>query len=266
MIKLLFITTTIKSSDSEKNLNMLYDSIRKNFNDKKYETICYLLIQNDKEKCRLELNSEVVKFSINETISLSEARNYLLNEFKNSKNNNCNYIFFPDDDCWYPNLNLRDIVDYMVKKDVELLITKYRFDGHEKLAEKNITEGFSKKMMNSSSSITIMVKYNLFEHFMKFDEQYGLGAINVGGEDLDYFLSLVVNSKKSHFIDSYLIGHPDKSTVNKIKYYFGSLSVLKKHKNNKFYIKILYYRKICVGLYYVLKNKINFIDLLKYTK
>ncbi|MGF1756330.1 glycosyltransferase family 2 protein, partial [Vibrio makurazakiensis] len=137
-----------------------------------------------------------------DVISLSSARNRMI---KFAMNNGLlaesSIITFPDDDCWYPNDNLAELVDkFDIDPELELLVCRY--SSKTKLVSDSVEQRLSTKdLIEHGSSVTLFVRKELIDIDDFFDEKLGIGSVNNGGEDLDFSLRAYAKSTKSLFIN-----------------------------------------------------------------
>lgn len=253
MMKCLLLTTSIYSDKCFDNLKRLLNSIGSSDD---IDIEMHILIQNNPENLSIELPSFIKLHTIPNVVSLSKARNYMLERVLD-KNFNYDIVMFPDDDCWFPNNNFRDILDYFFRSKCDFIITKYRLKCHDDLKTVRSYSPDVFTCLKNSSSITIFTSGKLFNKFLRFDERLGVGAEYSGGEDLDYALQSYFNSKQAVFLDGYLLAHNDKNEENKVKYYEGSLFVFVKNISISYVVWLLLIRKILVGVYYVISGKSN---------
>lgn len=253
MKKVLLITTAICQESTERDLARLFSSIG-NRNDISVKMV--LLLQNYEEKLNLSIPSYVDVMKIDNIVSLSKARNLMIQHInKFTVFSRYDVVAFPDDDCWYPKNSFYEIVNYMAENKVDYFVTKYRYSDHDELSNVSLRDVKLKKFLEFSSSITVFISGGLFEKNSSFDEKLGVGAEYLGGEDLDFSLLAYFYAKNRVFANGYLMAHKDRNIKNKVKYFEGSLFVFRKNSNLHPVIKMLLVRKLLVGLYYVIRSK-----------
>lgn len=205
--------------------------------DLDFSAIQYIFIdQGDNKEVFYNLNQQIEFIYIKvEQCSLSHARNLGL-RYVNSQ-----YVSFPDDDCWYDNKTLSDVI-YALKRYP---------DGISILAmnENNVPiNSFSKRLATISKlnrrgalSISIFLRFFndiLFDERLGVGSQYGLGS----GEETDYILNLIENKHCTiTYLPNIYIRHPlpphDKFNYKKIyEYAKGSGFLLKKHSFPLLYV------------------------------
>lgn len=256
-MKILLLTTCIYNENNYKDLIKLYTSLVND--DSEIEFHHCILFQNASEN--IEVNLKPSKYytphwsCIPDIISLSKARNFLLDECDIS---DYDFISFPDDDCWYPDgfwKKFRKISDR-----IDLFYTC--FSSNPSLLPFNLTKHSVFNLVQNASSNTTIYSGDIAINIGKFDENYGVGAPNNGGEDTDFAIRAMLLSKDVIFVDDATIGHRDPLPQFKYKYYKGSLGVLKKHAFKSIMLNFMFFRKILIGFYYIVFNKIKLSDLL----
>lgn len=268
-VKVVLLTTSVLTNNSVIHLNRLHNSIINNLvNDFTIEHI--LLLQNPN---MLELpkfkSSEKYNITIltePTMISLSEARNRML---KFSKDNNIidrdDLIAFPDDDCWYPEQNLVFIwTKFNQNPTLDFFFCKYRDSNHEEpIASKIKYKVNTKTLVQNASSNTIFIRGYVVNELQGFDRQLGVGAKNNGGEDLDYAIRSYLKAKNTGFLDRFMIGHRNKDTSLRGKYFRGSAIVLNRYKFCSLGLFIQFCRKGLVGLFLLSKKELSVSEFIK---
>jgi hypothetical protein len=97
----------------------------------------------------------------------------------------------------------------------------------------------------------------------EFDETLGLGTALGCAEDVDYALRAFRAARRSGIMDEVLVGHRNKMTALRSKYYLGTLVVLARYARRDTSRDFL--RKIAVGVYLVLRGElepVTFLDAL----
>lgn len=263
MIKVLLVTTTIYSKEMVHNLNRLFNSI--DYDDENIDIEHILLFQACDSFVDIKVPAKVNTLFQNNVVSLSKARNIMLAKTER-KLDEYDFVAFPDDDCWYPNNNFREIIYYFMSNKLDYLITKYRYTNHDKVDfDKVACSCGLGEYLKYSSSITIFVTGKILNQVAYFDEKLGVGAKYIGGEDLDFSLRSYKLSKNRAFLNSFLLAHKDRNVANKVKYFEGSLYVFVKNSGG---LKVSFYllRKVFVGFYYALSGKMTVKELISIFK
>ena len=260
-MNILLITTTIFSEKALGDLARLFGSIEQS---EDFNVEMMLLVQGVEGELSLQVPNFVNLMVEKEIVSLSKARNIMLQALRKGSKRIEDYdvVAFPDDDCWYPEGNLEKICRYMKDHQCDYFVTKYRFEGHSSLGDREPYNPGLFKLLQNSSSITIFVSGSVFSKIGFFDERVGVGAQFLGGEDLDYSIRAYKESNNHLFADDYLMAHPDKNSRNKERYYEGSLFVLNKHCFSSLILFFMLIRKVLVGFYYVGSGKFGVAKLL----
>lgn len=229
----------------------------------------YVLLQNAEPAAYLDIIQDcdfVEVVGISGMISLSKARNLMLKiAIESGDIASARWAAFPDDDAWYPEGVLKEI-DEKLLSDGTLLSCKYSS------APNLVTDGFSFNVdgkrsifffVQIASSNTIFLSADLLGKTGFFDEALGIGARINGGEDLDYALRALQNSKAVFLDGRALIGHRDKIVELRSRYYAGSLFALFRTSLKNPRVFGVAIRKIFIGGYLLLKKEIGVGGLLK---
>ena len=262
-MKTLLLTTCICSVENFKDLRRLIISL--NRVDSVFFTH-YILLQDvdnvdfdESEFMTLAVNYKLVIEKSSSIISLSKARNLLIGMVKESYTlEEFDFISFPDDDCWYPDGFWNNFVNIEKEYSVDLFYTD--FSSTPALIDFLPNQHNTSNLIRYASSNTTIYKSEVFSKVVFFDENYGVGAKNNGGEDLDFAIRASLESNKPYFVNAPLIGHRNPLPEFRYKYFKGSFGILKKHK---FKTKSLFYhfaRKFLIGIVFLFNRKIKFSD------
>ncbi|EPV1124485.1 glycosyltransferase family 2 protein [Vibrio harveyi] len=164
---------------------------------------------------------------VNEIIPLSKARNIAIS---NACLKNYNFIAFPDDDCWYNNGLLENIVAYFgSNQDVDILCTNVldpsnnkTYGGRPRDIRVLISEN---NIFKYPISVGIFIKINasIIEQ-IHFDEQLGAGTKIGSGEETELMYRLLKNQCRCLYDGGIYVYHPvvdGKYCSNDIKKYFA---------------------------------------------
>lgn len=270
MIERLYLFTTYIKSDDSGKLKRLVDSLRVYEDCANISLNHIVLLQNvsvgDIEQLRENINfpSFTTILNVPVIVSLSSARNIML---KYTRDNVPEFILpgsivgFPDDDCWFPCGLIENISKTMFLENLEFLFFKYG-NSPEKFSERGclIPARYQDVVLNVCS-ITMFLKSELVNQLGGFNELLGVGAKYNGGEDLNYGLKAFFVSKSSAWFDSKLIGHADKPSGNRGKYYLGSALSLKKFALTSPAAFFIFIRKLVIGVVLVTTFKMQFKKL-----
>lgn len=189
-------------------IKRLLDSILKQKGDK--EVI--IISQDNHDNVDLYISDYIKDLSIvhlkTNKKGLSHARNLGIKESSGD------LIILSDDDCWYNDESLTDIVNIMNTYDSDVVLTKIYDPINKTPYKKYKTEGFTiqkKIQLLSKSSIEIAFKKNIIQ----FDENFGLGGIYVAGEEADFLIQCLKSNKKIRYEPKNTVFHL-KSFNNKL--------------------------------------------------
>lgn len=208
-----------------------------------------------------------------EPCSLSKARNIGLDFVKGE------YIGFPDDDCWYEENTLCEVMHYLVQGKYQGVTGK----GTNEKGE--LTSKFPPiASVLTTTKRCSAISYTLFFVYKKdlfFDENIGVGSpYNIGsGEETDYLLNLMEKyNYKVYYDPSIIVHHPTNAiyewAVVKRKTYSyarGGGYLMQKHSFPLSYVIMQFLRpsigmivhllrmdrKACMQSYYNLKGRIE---------
>jgi len=259
---LVLVTTTDHLSDRKYELARMINSVEIfRGSNSKVETNLYLLIQRDSG---LLCSSWIKNSRISERVSLSKARNTLLSKLKNEGLFLYNTIVaFPDDDAWYPDGVLENIIDIFTEdEEIDFLFSQYSSCPNTNFS-RTVKKPTLQTVISNASSNTIFIRGCVLEQLGEFDETLGVGTKSGGGEDTDFAIRAYYKSRSVYFINSPIIGHRDASRDVVVNYYKGSLLAISKNLRLGFSIKIAFYRKLLVGIYWVMLGKMSATDYAK---
>ncbi|MGI2172550.1 glycosyltransferase family A protein [Shewanella ulleungensis] len=258
-MRILLLTTCIYNEENYLDFLRLTDSLSQQCSSIFFEH--GVLFQNFNDDAKLDSyqseNYSSKFFYTDKIISLSKARNFLINQYV-SELDSYDYTSFPDDDCWYPADFWRQFRLIAKKQKLDVFYTKFssepvkKFEGTEK-------HSTYKLILNSSSNTTIY-STEIVKSIKLFDESFGVGSLNNGGEDTDFSLRAMLSSNVIIFINSPLVGHREPLPEFRYRYFKGSYGVLKKHCFKSFSISLITCRKFLVGLIYIFTRKISILD------
>lgn len=260
-MKVLLLTTCICNEQNVKDLKRLILSINQ-VEDVHFEHL--ILLQNSDEYCDKELISLATSYSlktlkVNNIISLSKARNILISEAGElDLFNNLDFVSFPDDDCWYPDLFWANFVNLEKKEKFELFYTQFSSQPMNSIFDSN--KHNTSALVRNASSNTTFYKLNVFKRIGVFDEDFGVGAKNNGGEDSDFAIRALLLSKKTYYFNLPVIGHRDPLPEFRYKYFQGSFGILNKYKLKSFPLLLNFIRKLMVGSIFYFQGKIKLSD------
>ena len=260
-MNVLLLTTCICNDENISDLKRLISSVNR-VEKTGFEHL--VLLQNassysDEELHTLATNYSFKTLKIDNMISLSKARNILISEAKKQGLlDKSDFISFPDDDCWYPETFWENFSELETKEKFDFFYTDFSSTPSNDIPDEN-TQNTS-NLIRYASSNTSFYKMDLFKQLGLFDENFGVGAKNNGGEDLDFAIKALLVSKKTYFFNLPIIGHRDPLPEFRYKYFQGSFGVLNKYKFRNGALAFHFFRKFAIGIIFLLSGKIKLSD------
>ena len=257
-MNVLLLTTCICSDDNIKDLKRLINSVNR-VNAVNFEHI--VLLQKSSEYSEGELQLLATQYNlrtlkVDNMISLSKARNILIDEAKKlDLFPKSDFVTFPDDDCWYPDTFWENFIALEKQEKFEFFYTEFSSAPLETIKDNN--EHTTSNVIRHASSNTCFYKVNLFNQIGSFDEGFGVGAKNNGGEDLDCAIRALLLSQNTYFLNLPLIGHRDALPEFRYKYFQGSFGILNRYKFKNTSLFINFCRKFAIGIIFYLQGKIK---------
>ncbi|MEE9330724.1 MAG: hypothetical protein V3U89_00705 [Methylophilaceae bacterium] len=265
-------TTCDSQGDRLNELLRLLDSVDHAVQQHRLSIKHYILLQraeNIPEQLTPRLSKDREFMMVNERLSLSRARNVMLNRAaQDATLENAEICAFPDDDAWYANGFLNEVSAFLMNEpNISVFSCRYGSTPIEikhasdlQINPKPVNVG---SFIQSVSSVTLFLKTKIALKNAFFDERLGVGAKINGGEDLDYALRSYTNSEAQVAMSRLkLVGHRDRVTWARSTYYSGSLFAIAKSARADKTIFFQLLRKIAVGFYFVLKRELKLADYL----
>jgi hypothetical protein len=191
-------------------------------------------------------------------VSLSAARNLLLAEGRRlGWMAGDEIVAFPDDDCWYPEGALPYIHDaFSARSDLDLWFCDYAsapvpMDG---ALERDASVH---DVLRRASSNTMVFRSAVARQVGAFDLDLGVGARLNGSEDTDYALRAFALSRRTRFLPLPCIGHRDRNTAIRAKYYPSGLMVIARHARQVPALRGALVRKLAVGSALVARGELK---------
>jgi hypothetical protein len=172
-------------------------------------------------------------------------------------------VAFPDDDCWYPDGFLSQVAA-LFARDAALDFWFCRYASQpirESFAAAEPAGARTGEIVRNASSNTIFLRGRVVTAIGEFDEALGIGTPMGGSEDVDYALRARRAARKTAYRDAALVGHRDKSSSVRARYYASSLLVLARYARHGAASEFL--RKIAVGAYLMLRHELGVRDFAK---
>lgn len=211
-----------------------------------------------------EYNLELgfLKEILTEQSSLSSARNIGL-KYLYGSNLKPDYIFFPDDDNYYPPNFFIDIINKKINNS--FIFKSLNIEDYLPQKEYSVTNVNNINNVNGhvlSISGAFALKYEDIKDDFYFDENLGVGAKYGSSEDVDLYF-YIINKKNFVFQEDFFIYHPSnfiklsnmpliKLIKRNLSYSLGFYYVLKKH-NVYSQAYVMPFRSLGGGVYSLLK-------------
>jgi len=275
-INFLLFTTCESREDRLVELKRLLDSVDKNMHQNSVTSRHYILLQRANvipESLVGYKNAHRIFICVNRQLSLSRARNVMLHRAReNNDFAHAQICAFPDDDAWYPDRFLINILDlFSHNSNISIATCDY---GSQPRSWGDIEPGkeFRQKygcgeFTRRVSSNTLILRSELAAAVGYFDERLGIGAEINGGEDLDFALRSHIKSGPVVLISNeVLIGHRDRLPWVRSRYFSGSLFAIARSARQSPCVFIQLIRKLCVGVFLAITGDLQVKDLLGGTR
>lgn len=236
-MKFTLILATLGRSDE---VRRMLESLKR----QSYQDFEVVLIDQNSDNRVFKLYKEYCdSFQINyirtQEKGLSHARNLAIQYGKLN-----DIVGFPDDDCWYSRDTLKQVNNFFLQSDSDIVSGQPVDSNGIPLVRsflKNDTMVNLDNVWNAGISFTIFFKRQVIEKVGAFDEMLGVGRTVYGsGEETDYLIRALKKKFKMKYISSLQIFHPrktatgDKEDLNRALLYGGGMGyVLKKHHYDK---------------------------------
>lgn len=122
-------------------------------------------------------------------------------------------IILSDDDCWYPKRAVENILKYFKKYNCDILLTKI-YDPYKKIYYKNYPNK-SQHIINSMKLLpksSIEIAFRSASNLELFDENFGLGARYVCGEENDFLIRNYRKHKSVQYVPQITVYHRKKES------------------------------------------------------
>ena len=257
---ILLFTTTDMMGPRQDQLQRLLDSL----------AVCpdlpirhYLLLQNCTENMLAEFRRTAPKCCrvsrSPKQVSISLARNLLLDKaLADGFADDC-IAGFPDDDCWFPARFLHRLhAAFQNETGLDLLVCGVSLTPRSVPFEANEFWAIQvRELVRQSSSNNIFLRGWLIRELGPFDLDLGLGAPAGGGEDTDYAIRAFLRAEDSRIIKQPLVGHKEPDLQSAAKYFNSSLLVLARYAGKNRELRAEFFRKIFVGVYFIGKRRLS---------
>ncbi|KQQ80721.1 glycosyltransferase family A protein [Aureimonas sp. Leaf324] len=181
-------------------------------------------------------------------VSLSAARNTLLVEGRRlGWMAGDEVVAFPDDDCWYPDGVLGHIHDAFARQpDLDFWFCDYA-SAPVPVNGALERDASVQDVLRRASSNTMVFRSVIVRENGGFDPELGVGARLNGSEDTDYALRALASCRRTRFMPLASIGHRDRNTAIRAKYYPSGLLVIARHSGRIPALRGAFLRKLAVG-------------------
>lgn len=198
--------------------------------------------------------------AIPEQVSLSAARNVLLSRaFARGFIGPETMVGFPDDDCWYPGGALEHIADqFRHSPQLDLWFCRYASNPVAVGEAGAEVPALARHVVRNASSNTTFVRGRVIQSGMTFDEQLGVGTPIGGAEDTEFALRAYFLSRQKRYLDAAIVGHRDKNSALRAKYYPGGLVAIARHARRNPRVTGELVRKVGVGAWLTLTGELPF--------
>lgn len=237
-MKFTLILATLGRSDE---VRRMLESLKR----QSYQDFEVVLIDQNSDNRVFKLYKEYCdSFQINyirtQEKGLSHARNLAIQYGKLN-----DIVGFPDDDCWYSRDTLKQVNNFFLQSDSDIVSGQPVDSNGIPLVRsflKNDTMVNLDNVWNAGISITIFFKRQVIEKVGAFDEMLGVGSGTVygSGEETDYLIRALKRNFKMRYVSKLIISHPrktaagNKNDLSRALLYGGGMGyVLKKHHYDK---------------------------------
>lgn len=183
-------------------------------------------------------------------VSLSRARNMLLERLDWDAIASDAIIAYPDDDAFYPDGLLDGVAGLFAQRpQLDFWFCRYasRPEAFSRVAPP--VPARAAQVARNASSNTIFVRRDLARAIGGFDESLGVGAPYAGGEDTEYALGAYRRARETLYTAADLVGHRDRLTDLRSRYFPGSLMAIGRHALRDPGIGREFARKVAIGIY-----------------
>lgn len=260
------ITTSNASAGRSDELQRMLDSVTRTARSRPDLPITLLLLLQDvpSDMTPLRAFPDFVDVSrVPNRLSLSAARNILL---KRAANRGLigpdTVVGFPDDDCWYPDGVLQRVArEFERVPQLDLWFCRYASrpvvadEAHHSARRARTCD-----VVRQASSNTMFVRGRVVRSGMMFDEELGVGTPAGSAEDTEFALRVHLLRRQTRYADQALIGHRDKNSAVRAKYYQGGLVAIARHARQQHRVAGELCRKIGVGAWLTLRGDLSFTN------
>lgn len=190
-------------------------------------------------------------------LSLSAARNRMLDVLLADEIDADALVGFPDDDAWYPAGTLEHVVDRLSGDgDLDFWFCRYGTAARFEAAHEEIAPSLQ-QVLSYASSNTVLVRGRVIEAIGGFDERLGLGTPAGSGEDTEFALRAYFAARKTRYTQAMMIGHRDYTAEFRARYFAGALVAIARHARRSPAAMKALLRKLAVGVALVLRGEMK---------
>ncbi len=263
-MKIVLFTTSVIGREIPNSLKALLKSIERQKSAlPDMDVVHFVLLQNaaSLEESDFAFPPFVRLLTTDQKLSLSAARNRMLAEAAEHLTQD-NLVAFPDDDCWYPMGSLAAIAQRFRHKSVlDFFFCRYSSSAKEWNGAWSIATAKARDVVRNASSNTVFFRGSLVREIGGFCESLGVGTPNNGGEDIEYALRAYGRARVSQFLDLDIVGHRDKNSSLRPKYFKGNLIAIRTHRVLSAPVFYEYLRKVLIGILITAKGEMRPADL-----
>ncbi|MEG7862606.1 glycosyltransferase family A protein [Bacillus mobilis] len=238
--------------------------LMESLNKQKYKNFELIVVDQNKHDKVKELVNEYQKFFtikyIKSSPGLSKARNMGLKIAEGD------IIGFPDDDCWYNENTLQNVVDFFEDNTGYQLVTGMCKDSAGNVSVSKFSEEpcniDKQNVWTCGVSVTLFIRKEIIFKIRGFDEELGAGAGTIfgSGEETDFILNALKVGFKGYYTPEIIVFHEnplmeynEKSYRRAYSYGAGYLKVLKKHEYSPLKKALALFKPVVGMLIYCLK-------------
>jgi glycosyltransferase involved in cell wall biosynthesis len=262
-MRYLCVTVTEASSEGERNLERLVDSL-----DRQGAAVDLVLVVRGGagHETRHERGSVMVHpLAAPHGLALSVARNLALRQAGQTELlDAADVVAFPDDDCRYPDGLLSRVAAQLASSRCDCVTGAYgpSVDAVDRrrfpLGDAPLTPGV---IMRSACSGSMFFTGRAVRAIGDFDVRLGLGATYGASEDADYVLrALALGFAGAYRPRDIVVEHSYKAH-RPTEYYVGNVAVLAKHAHGRAGTRLLLARRLLGGVLLALRSQLPFADL-----
>lgn len=261
------LTTCHLERDGLSDLFRLVGSIQAAIDDSEVEDLRHIiLLQGCTSSQKKDLIGQfppwVELLSTAESLSSPMARNVLIGHlFDRQEFDPYGFIAFPDDDAWYPEGALKCVSrHFRGSGHWQLILARYGPDPSAGSCDRIVRASLQRALTNGACA-TIFIRADLLAELGGFHELLGLGTELRGGEDTELVHRAYHRAPgRVGFIPGVLVGHGTAEPRRKAQYYEGALAALMAHRACSVEARLVWLRKLAVGIWLVLRRRLRWSD------